>query len=172
MATSTLEQVLAEVQTLLLTRLAGVSFPGIGAQLVVDQSSAPPRVVWVRGVDRFDPADRAGGNPRSLMTKQTAMLAHCWAVGAGGDSDDKAIEDLENAVVWALRRVLGTSVLASTVEHLRDSPSAAGRACVVFFSIAQPITDFTAPTTTVAAVAPDASDAAPGDGALDCGSSD
>lgn len=172
MALSLLEQVLAEVQAKVLERLPGVSFPGVGAQLVYDQASAPPRVVWVRSVDRFEAADRAGKNPRPLMTKQAAILAHCWAVGANGDTDDKAIEDLENAVSWALRRVLGTSFLASTAEHLRDTPTASGRACVVAFLIAQPITDVTTPTITVTAVAPDAGAAVASDGALDCGSSD
>lgn len=178
MARSRIEQVLFSVQEKITERIPSCSF-ALGAQFVAEQNLSAPRVVWVRGVDRYSAADRPAKNPRALLTKETAILAHCWAIGDGDPANpsdpqptpDKAIEDLQDTVAWALRTTLGIPANVMQGEHLRDSVNGAGRVCVLAFSLAQPVNDDELPTVTIASIAPDASDAVANDGSLDCGSS-
>lgn len=176
MARSRLEQLLVPVQEKILTRIAGCSFR-VGAQFIPDQTTAPPRVVWARTVDRYGPPDGPGGNPRPLLTKEASIIAHCWAVGTGDPNNeadpnatpDKAIEDLQDTVAWALRLVLGVAVVPLNGEHLRDSVGAAGQACLLAFSVAQPISDNTLPTVQPTTTAADSSGASLTDRELSCG---
>lgn len=168
MATSRLEDVLADLQTQIAKRVPSCSF-AFGAQFVASHEQPPPRIVWVRAVDRYEPPQRIGGNQRSVLSKQTAVVAHCWAKAADGDTEDKAREDLIDTLAWALRIVLGADAIPLSAEHVLDQVSTAGLVTLVPFTISQPVTDDDLPTATVTTIAPDTTGANAGDGVLQCG---
>lgn len=168
MATSHLEDVLDDLQTQITKRIPTCVF-AFGAQFVSSHEQAPPRIVWVRAIDRYEPAQRVGGNQRSVLSKQTAVVAHCWAKASGSDTEDKAREDLTNTVAWALRTVLGADAIPLSAEHVHDQIGAAGTCTLIPFTISQPLTDDDLPTATVTTIAPDLTGASAGDGVLQCG---
>lgn len=168
MASSRLEETLAAIQAKILTRIPACVF-AFGARFVQSHEQAAPRIVWVRAVDRYEGPARIGGNQRSVLSKQTAVIAHCWAQASGSDTEDKAREDLCDCLAWALRVVLGADALPLSAEHLLDQVGAAGRVTLLSFSLGQPVTDDTLPTATVSVIAPDTGGASPADGVLQCG---
>jgi hypothetical protein len=168
MASSRLEENLAAIQAKIAERIPTCSF-AFGAEHVTAHEQAPPRIVWVRAIDRYEGPARIGGNSRAILGKQTAVIAHCWAKASGSDTEDKAREDLCDCLAWALRVVLGADALPLSAEHLLDQVGAAGRVTLLSFTIGQPVTDTTLPTATVTTIAPDLSGASPTDGVLQCG---
>lgn len=168
MAQSKLQDALADLETQIAKRIPSCSF-AFGAQFVASHEQPPPRIVWVRAIDRYEPAQRIGGNQRSVLSKSTAVVAHCWAKAADGDTEDKAREDLTNCLVWALRTVLGADAIPLSAEHHHDQIGAAGTCTLIPFTISQPVTDDDLPTATVTTIAPDTTGASAGDGVLQCG---
>jgi hypothetical protein len=139
-ATSRLEQVLAEVKAAVLERIEGVAF-GFGARHIESQEGAPPRVVWVRATDAYEPAD-GGAQIETVATRGTVVVAHCWGEAKADlewDTDDAGTEALVDAVVAALHQVLGASGLPAAGEWLDTGDVSRGSVCLLSFTVSQPV---------------------------------
>lgn len=169
MSTSRLQQILDGLEARILTMYAGVTF-ALTSKYVASHVEAPPRIVWVRAADAFGPAQRTSPTQRAVLTRSTAIVAHCWAVaGDPYDTDDAAVEALTDALACAIRTELGADALPSDAEWI-DPPSVnAGLACLVAFTVRQPVVEPTVPTTQATTMASDTAGASSTDGVLQCG---
>lgn len=169
-ATSRLEQVLVGLEARILTVYPGVTFK-LGQKYITSVVESPPRIVWARAADAFSPPVSVGRNPRAVLTRSAVLVAHCWAVATDALSEDAAVEHLVDALAWALRAEFGPEALPQSAEWI-DPPSVnAGLACLVAFTLAQPVVAPVAPTVVATTQSFDTSDAVAGDGQLDAGAS-
>ncbi len=169
MSTSRLEQIFVGLQARILTMYAGVTFK-LGMEFIASNVEPPPRIVWVRAADQFEPAQRTSPTQRAVLTRVTAVVAHCWAAAGGSyDTDDAAVEALVDALACAIRVELGADALPDACEWI-DTPGVnTGLACLVSFTVKQPVVAPTTPTTQATAAEPDTSGASSTDGILQAG---
>lgn len=171
MSLSRLEQVLAGLQTRIDAMFAGVTYAH-GAKFVASTVEAPPRIVWVRASDEYGPAERTSPTQRAVLTRSTAVVAHCWAEALpdrGLETADAAVEALVDALACAIRLELGADALPTAAEWVDPPGATSGLACLVAFVVRQPVTAPSVHVARATATAFDSTDAAPGDGALDAG---
>lgn len=169
MSTSRLERALGGLQTRIAALYPNVSFR-LGARFIAGQEDAPPRIVWVRATDAFEPAQRTSPRETAVLTRAAVLVAHCWAsAGDSYDTDDAAVEALVDALACALRDEFGASALPTDAEWI-DPPSATGGlACLVAFTLRVPVVRPEVPVAQATTTAFDASGASPADGVLDAG---
>lgn len=169
MSTSRLEQIFVALQARILTMYASVTFCQ-GAEFIASQVEAPPRVVWVRAADAFEPAQATSPTQRAVLTRVTAVVAHCWAAAGGSyDTDDAALEALVDALACSLRLELGADALPDACEWV-DSPGVnTGLACLVSFVVKQPVTEPAASTARATTTALDTAGSSLTDGVLQGG---
>lgn len=171
MSTSRLEQVLAGLQARILGMFPGVTFRQ-GAEFIASNAEAPPRIVWVRAADQYGPAERTSPTQRAVLTRSTAVVAHCWAdalPAQGLDTADAAVESLVDALACAIRLELGADAMPDAAEWLDTTGVTTGLACLVAFVVKQPVTAPSVPVAQATTTAFDASAASPTDGVLDAG---
>lgn len=165
---SRLEEILAALQERVLALYPGVTFCQ-GQRFIASTVEAPPRIVWVRAIDQYAPAERTSPTTQAVLTRSTAVVAHCWAAAGGWyETDDEAVERLVDALAFALRAVLGAGALPDGAEWV-DTPSvnAAGLACLVSFIVKLPVLAPDVPVARATTTAFDTTGASPG--ALDAG---
>lgn len=171
MANSRLERVLEALQERVLERYPGVRFD-FGEQFVASHT-APPRVVWMRGDGSVHATSTSGRSPTALAVRYATVQALCWASRGGRfDTDDAACEALLDAVILALREVLGASASLPFAESWEpEAWVKQGRSCRLRFTLHMPVVleEPTVVATDAVAVdvAFDHDDSADGDRALD-----
>ncbi|MFO0559062.1 MAG: hypothetical protein U0269_13690 [Polyangiales bacterium] len=139
MPTSRLEQVLEALQQRVLERYPGVSFD-FGEQFIAAHA-APPRVVWVRGDGSVNATSTAGRTPTALAVRHATVFAVCWAARGGRfETDDAACEALMDAVILALREVVGGGATLPFAESWeREAWVKQGRSCRLRFTLLMPV---------------------------------
>lgn len=122
-----------------------------------------PRYVWVPTRDTFAPPERAGGNPRPVLTREAGLELHLWA-DTVADAETRLL-----AVLLALHDEGATSVMFGSANW--SGPSAIGRGVLVTLELRlkTPVVRAAAAVGQATTVAPDASEAVQGDGNLDWG---
>lgn len=128
----------------------------------VAQHAAPPRYVWVPRRGRYSPPERAGGNPRQLLTRLAELEVHIWGVSFG--DTEARLHDLIRGLLVAAP----TSV--QVLEEDWDAQSVVERGSLVILRLAVklPIVDVPKRAARAVTIVPDATDAAP-DGVLQWG---
>ncbi len=121
-----------------------------------------PRYVWVPTRDKFGPAERVGGNPRQLYTREAGVELHLWTVSV----DDAETRML--AVINALHAEAATSVAFDAANW--SGPSIIGRGVLLTLElrVKLPVLRATVPTAQADTIEPDTSGAVP-DGQLQWG---
>lgn len=171
MSLSRLERILSGLQTRILAMYPGVTFAA-GARMIPSTVEAPPRIVWVRAADEYGPAERQSPTQRAVLTRSTAVVAHCWAdalPAQGLDTADAAVEALVDALACAIRLELGADSVPTAAEWVDPPGATSGLACLVAFVVRQPVTTPSVPVAQATTTAFDASAASPTDGVLDAG---
>ncbi len=122
-----------------------------------------PRYVWVPTRDTFAPPERAGGNPRPILTREAGLELHLWA-DTVADAETRLL-----SVLVALHEEGATSVLFGAANW--SGPSAIGRGVLVTLEmrLKTPVVRAAAAVGQATSVAPDTADIAQGDGKLDWG---
>lgn len=121
-----------------------------------------PRYVWVPTRDRFGPAERAGGNPHQLYTREAGVELHLWA---------ETVDDAETrmlAVIGAMHAEGATSVMFDAANW--SGPSIIGRGVLLTLEcrVKLPVTRAAQPTAQATTIEPDTAGAAQ-DGVLQWG---
>lgn len=124
-----------------------------------------PRYVWVPTFERFGPPERAGGNPRPILTREAGLELHLWSDGYD------ACEDLLLDVIGALHDEGATSVIFDRVTWTDESAIGRGWLVTLEVRIKTPVTRRAYGTGRAQQVQPDTSDSVADDGNLDWGES-
>lgn len=169
--TSRLEQILDGLEARIETMFPGVTYAH-GSKFVASMVEPPPRIVWVRASDEYGPAERTSPTQRAVLTRSTAVVAHCWAEALpdrGLETADAAVEALVDALACAIRLELGADALPTAAEWVDPPGATSGLACLVAFVVRQPVTTPSVPVAQATATSFDAAAASPTDGVLDAG---
>lgn len=124
---------------------------------------AKPRYVWVPTSDRFGPPERAGGNPRQLLTRLAGVELHLWAATVD-DAEDRITDVI---VEWLA--VANTSVMFDALNWHTDSVIGRGVPVTLTLRVKLPVTRPARATVKPQTVEHDTSSSAQGDGYLDAG---
>lgn len=139
---------------------------GLGKKELESNASAPPRITWVPLSAKHGAAVKTKANPRSLLTREITIVAHCWAVDHADSSPKKqldACESLVNNLCVVLHKAAWGSVVMGGEEWLQSDNADLGHVAYVTFTIQQPVADRVYQTVQPTILQPEVSGVAPGD---------
>jgi len=169
---------MANVTALLLEleeRLRGI-YPtiafGFGEKDISRNDLAPPRIVWVPTTGLHSAAEKQSKNPRSVLTRNPAVVAHCWAVddagtGANPFAHYDACEALVHDLIVSIYRSAWGSIAFDGEEWLQPDQVDYGHVALVKFSPKVPVLEKTYRKVQVTKLEAEARNVVPGDNNID-----
>lgn len=146
---------------------------GLGAKDVDRQDLGPPRIVWVPTTTKHSPATKESRNPRSVLTRELSIIAHCWAVDASSNrtpkSNFEACEALVQNLIVQLQKSTWGSLEMNGEEWVAPHHGDHGHAALVTFIVRSPVLKKTYQTVQLVDVVAETTDVAAGDSNVDWG---